>query len=113
MSESCYIFEVGMGIMYLMVESKVVDFMEAGGHILAGYMKEMKLSDQEFDLIYFCVAARYATSLVMGAYAYSMEPNNEYLRVTAKNGWPQLRRFWATPKEEVYENWSKVISSYD
>ena len=66
-----------------MVESKVVDFMEAGGHILAGYMKEMKLSDQEFDLIYFCVAARYATSLVMGAYAYSMEPNNEYLRVTA------------------------------
>ena len=36
MQRSCYVFEVAITIMYMMVESKIVDPLEVGGHVLAG-----------------------------------------------------------------------------
>ena len=46
--------------MYMMVESKVVDPLEVGGHVLAGYLSIMDLSEEEFDALKMCVAGRFA-----------------------------------------------------
>lgn len=112
MNESYYIFEVAIAIMYMMVESKVVDPMLAGGHLLAGYLLQRSLNVTEWEVLKTCVAARYCQSLVMGAYTYSLDPGNEYLLVTAANGWPQLERLWNTPTEQLYASWREVIASY-
>ena len=46
--------------MYMMVESKIVDPLEVGGHVLAGYLNLMDLTDDEFDALKMCVAGRFA-----------------------------------------------------
>ena len=95
--------------MYVMVESKLVDPMDVGGHVLAGYLEEMPLNDDEFDSLKILVACRFAKSLVLGAYTYKLSSGNEYVIVTAERGWGILRRFWATPKRNVYKRWREVI----
>ena len=52
--------QVGITIMYMMVESKIVDPLEVGGHVLAGYLILMDLTDDEFDALKMCVAGRFA-----------------------------------------------------
>ena len=101
-----------ISMMYMMVESKVVDPLSAGGYVLAGYLSHCSLNDTEWDILKTCVAGRFCQSLVMGAYTYSMDPGNEYLLVTAANGWPQLERLWATPKEQLYDSWKEIINSF-
>ena len=51
-------------IMYMMVESKVVDPLVVGGHVLAGYYQHMQLNATERDLLKTCVAGRFCQSLV-------------------------------------------------
>ena len=36
MSHSCYVFEAAITIMYMMVESRIVDPLDVGGYVLAG-----------------------------------------------------------------------------
>ena len=85
---------------------------EVGGHVLAGYLTSRKPTDQEFDVLRTCVAARFAQSLVMGAYSYSLDPGNEYLLITAKKGWDLVKAFWALPKEDLYKKWNEIVESY-
>ncbi len=112
MMDSYYLFEIAIVIMYMMVESKIVEPLLVGGHVLAGYLTEMQLSQVEFDCLKTCVAGRYCQSLVMGAYSYIQDPTNDYLIVTAANGWPQLKRLWDTPADQLYAGWRQIIQSY-
>ncbi|XP_064641873.1 hydroxylysine kinase-like [Lineus longissimus] len=107
-ANACYVFEIGLSMMYLSTCSRKLDFIEAGGHLLAGYLTHMTLSDLEFDLLRTVVAARYAQSLVLGEYFYSLE-KNEYCLSTSSAGWLQLEKLWETPKEKVMEIWSMII----
>ncbi|XP_047501616.1 hydroxylysine kinase-like [Penaeus chinensis] len=111
--ESCYIFEVAITIMYLMIEVDEMPPNDAGGHVLAGYLKHRRLSEAEWGVLRECVAARFAQSLVMGAYSYEQDPGNEYLLTTARRGWDVLATFWSAPKEEVLERWREIIRSYE
>ena len=50
-SKSCYLFEVAICIMYMMVEVTVIPPNEAGGHLLAGYYSKKSLSDLEWSIL--------------------------------------------------------------
>lgn len=112
-TSSCYLYEIAITIMYMMLDSVDVETFEVGGHVLAGYLSVRKLRDVEVDCLKVCVAARYAQSLTLGAYSHSLDPTNTYLLQTAKNGWAQLRRLWNMPKGELYEQWKNVLQQYD
>jgi len=81
--------------------------------VLAGYIKHRDMPLLERRLVRTCVAARYAQSLVMGAYSYSQDPGNEYLLITAKTGWKTLSDFWSVEEADLYREWDSIISSYD
>jgi len=106
------IFELGITIMYMMTQCKLVDPNDAGGHVVAGYEKVRSLPQIEEDVLRLCVAARYAQSLVMGAYAHQQDPTNDYLLTTAQTGWTNLSNFWRLPKEELYKKWTEIRQSY-
>ena len=59
-----------------------------------------------------CVCARFAQSLVLGAYAYHQNPTNEYVLITAVNGWTALRAIWEEPEERLYARWESIGRSY-
>ena len=109
---SYYIFEVAITICYLSIECECIDPLEVAGHMLAGYLTQMDLSNAEMDVLKTCIASRYCQSLVMGAYSYSLDPGNEYLLVTAKKGWTRLRKLWDTPEKQLRSMWDSVIQSY-
>lgn len=107
-----HVFEVAIAIMYMMIESHVIDPLLVGGHVLAGYLKERELNESEWKALKVCIAGRFAQSLTMGEYTYSQDPGNEYLLVTAKNGWKRLRELWNTPEDHLYAGWKDIIESY-
>jgi len=107
------IYEVSIAIMYMMTKCTAISPTLAGGHVLAGYIKHRDLPRMERSLVRTCVAARYAQSLVMGAYSYSQDPGNEYLLITAKTGWKTLSDFWSLEESELYREWDNIISMYD
>lgn len=107
-----HVFEAAIGIMYMMVESHVIDPLLVGGHVLAGYLKERELNEWEWKALRVCIAGRFAQSLTMGEYTYSQDPGNEYVLVCAKNGWKRLRALWTMPEEQLYAGWREIIDSY-
>ena len=109
---SYLVFEVAITICYISIECKCMDHLDVGGHILAGYMTQIELSREEFDALKVLVAARYCTELLLGAHAFSIDPSNDYLIKTSYKGWPQLRKLWQTPNEELCNNWRSIMHSY-
>ena len=112
MNESYYVDDVAIAIMYMMLDSQTVPLLDVGGHVLAGYLTQRRLNDAEWSALRLCVAARYAQSLIMGAYSHSLEAGNEYLLTTTARGWPRLQQIWRTSDEELLRNWRNVIATY-
>lgn len=57
-----------------------------------------------------CVAARLCQSLVLGVYSNSMDPNNEYILSSQKNGWCLLEDIWR--HEDIEKLWSETGDDY-
>ena len=106
-------FEVAMLITYMMIDSEIVNTLDVGGHVLAGYLSERQLSDVEMDLLRVCIAGRLCQSLTMGEYTYMQDPGNEYVLTTAANGWKTLRCIWGIQKEQLYKRWMDIIKMYN
>ncbi|XP_067001179.1 hydroxylysine kinase [Anabrus simplex] len=109
---SCYLFELAITICYMMLQSKQLHPLEAGGHVIAGYITKRPLPALEFQLLKLCVCARLCQSLVLGAYSYLQDPGNQYILSTAANGWSLLQNLWHTSDEEVCKRWEAVMASY-
>jgi len=112
--ESPYVFEIGTTVMYTMLHCTGMDKNEVGGHVLAGYEKiRGPLSPLELDVLPVVAAARFVQSLVLGAHYFKQNPENEYVLVTAKGGgWETLTDFWAMPRGELFQLWSRISTSY-
>ncbi|XP_014678890.1 PREDICTED: hydroxylysine kinase-like [Priapulus caudatus] len=110
---SYYVFELAVLIAHVMLKNGGIGLIEVGGHVIAGYFSVKPLSDLEFDLLKVCVASRYTQALVMSEYTYTqVDPGNQYLLTTGKTGWPQLKRLWSTPKEEIKATWKAIMNTY-
>ena len=106
------IFELAITTMYMMTQCKVIDPNEVGGHVMAGYQTVRPLPEVEKEILRVSVAARYAQSLVMGAYTYMQDPSNDYVLVTAQHGWKNLKQFWDLPASDLYAKWDQIQDSY-
>ncbi|XP_074647687.1 hydroxylysine kinase-like [Tubulanus polymorphus] len=86
------------------------DVLEVCAQCLAGYLSYAPLNDLEMSMVPVLVAARYAQSLVMGAHAYSRDPSNDYVLVTARRGWIQLAELRKYTKEDLLIRLKERIS---
>lgn len=107
----CYVFEVAITIMYLMLENPSP--LDVGGTLLAGWESIMPLTDDERDSIFLLVLGRLCQSLVYGRYNVKKYPDNkEYLLTTAKNGTWLLNKLWKLGKKEVEKKWFTDASTF-
>ncbi|XP_054569262.1 hydroxylysine kinase [Eptesicus fuscus] len=112
MSYGCYVFEVAIAIMYMMIESR--DPLGVGGHVLAGFESVIPLTPAERDALFLLVCGRFCQSLVMAAHSCRLHPENaEYLMITAKTGWKHLQQMFAVGREAVEEIWFGTAKSYE
>lgn len=108
-SKSPIIFEIGIAMTYMMMQAKSL---ESGGIFLAGYNSIYPVSSEEKDLLKYCVAARLAQSLVMGAYTHSQDPTNEYVLVTQEDGWKLIQELWSEQFTNIDEIWQAAADKY-
>ena len=68
--------------------------------------------DAERKMLRTAAAARMVQSLVLGAYNHSLDPTNDYLLTTAKQGWTVLHQLWSTSQDDVDKLWDHIQASY-
>lgn len=56
------------------------------------------------------MAARLAQSLVLGKYSATLDPENEYILSSQKNGWCLLEEIWS--HEDIDKVWSDTADEY-
>lgn len=106
------VYEVSITIAYMMIESTELDPLEAAGHTLAGYAKELTLSPADFNVLKECISARMAQSFTYGAHNHKLDPTNTYCLRTQRTGWPKLKQMWNMPKPELYGLWARILGQY-
>ncbi|XP_063995771.1 hydroxylysine kinase [Diachasmimorpha longicaudata] len=99
---SCLIFELIIALCYMIIQVKDI---ERGRHVIHGYLSVKKITELERKILKIGVCARLCQSLVMGAYSHLNNPKNDYVIVTAANGWKILRELWIMDEEAVFKMW--------
>lgn len=111
LTNGCYVFEVAIEIMYLMLENRSP--LDVGGVVLAGWESIMVLNEDERDSLFLLVPGRFCQSLVYGRYNVKKYPDNKkYLLTTAKSGTWLLKKLWELGKKEVERKWFHDASTY-
>uniref|UniRef100_A0A1B0AUR9 Hydroxylysine kinase n=1 Tax=Glossina palpalis gambiensis TaxID=67801 RepID=A0A1B0AUR9_9MUSC len=108
-NKSPMIFEVAIGLTYLLLQAKNL---ESGGIFLAGFETIQPLIANEKQYLKYCVAARLAQSLVMGAYTHSIDTTNEYVLVTQEQGWKLIEELWCERFKEIDDIWENSANKY-
>ncbi|XP_055837835.1 hydroxylysine kinase [Episyrphus balteatus] len=103
------IFEIGIAMTYMILQAKSL---VAGGVFLAGYDTNKPLKPEEKKFLKYCVAARLAQSLTMGAYTHSLHPSNDYVLVTQEDGWKLIEDLWVHNFEGIDEIWADAADNY-
>ncbi|XP_055712666.1 hydroxylysine kinase [Phlebotomus papatasi] len=108
--DSCYtlyIFELAIAMAYMMLQTGEL---ETGGFFLAGYESIRLVPQHEYNVLRICVAARLCQSLVLGIYTHTLDPENEYILTSQKNGWQLLQLLWSEKKTD--ELWRNTADEY-
>ncbi|CAG9766204.1 unnamed protein product [Ceutorhynchus assimilis] len=103
----CYLYELALAMMYMIV---LANDIEAGGHVLAGYLSVRPMREEDINLLKICVMARFCQSLVLGAHASLQDPGNDYVLITAKKGWGLLKQLAEESEAEVLRKWKNIYS---
>ncbi len=88
--------EVAIAATYVMLNKP--DPVGAAVHVVRGYNRAYPLEEAELAVLHDLVAARLCCSVLMSAYRTSLEPGNEYLRVSEAPAWALLRHLTAASR---------------
>ncbi|XP_075153876.1 hydroxylysine kinase [Haematobia irritans] len=108
-NKSPILFEIGIALTYMVLQAKNL---ESGGIFLAGFEAIIPLNNDIKHLLKYCLAARLAQSLVMGAYTHSLDPSNEYVLVTQEQGWKLIYELWHNTFEGIDDLWQSAGDRY-
>ncbi|XP_005182629.1 hydroxylysine kinase [Musca domestica] len=108
-NKSPILFEIGIALTYMLLQAKSL---ESGGVFLAGFETILPLNAETKSYLKYCVAARLAQSLVMGAYTHSLHPSNEYVLVTQEQGWKLIEELWREKWETIDDIWKTSCDNY-
>lgn len=108
-NKSPILFEIGIALTYMLLQAKSL---ESGGVFLAGFETILPLNAETKSYLKYCVAARLAQSLVMGAYTHSLHPSNEYVLVTQEQGWKLVEELWREKWETIDDIWKTSCDNY-
>ncbi len=75
--------------------------LDTASKILKGYNNRLPLKDAELDVLLNLIAARLTMSVCISAYQYSINPENEYLKISEKPAWDALEKLIAVDPSDA------------
>ena len=116
---TCYVFELTILLTHAMkwdlhkqqAESQSV--LKSVAPLLAGYLKQFPLAEDELDCLYYLIAARLCQMGLVMTNALRMDPDtySSYLMENAEAAWKALERLWAIPKAQADAIWRRARES--
>jgi len=85
--------ELAIAISYAMFEKN--DPLKWAAYIISGYHDILPLEEKELELLYYLIAARLCTSVILSSEGIQNNPENEYLLVSQKPTWDLLNKWIA------------------
>ncbi|MHA1962445.1 MAG: aminotransferase class III-fold pyridoxal phosphate-dependent enzyme [Candidatus Thorarchaeota archaeon] len=82
------IFELAIVTAYTILEKS--DPIAAAAQIIRGYHREFPLTELEIELLFYMICIRLTMTVTIAAYQTSLEPDNEYLRISEAQAWDTL-----------------------
>ena len=119
-SYSPTVCDVAMAMAYAMIgvgnncnSGEPLDFILAGGHLLAGYLSVHELSETERKALYVLVCCAYCRELVMCQHEFVKQArSNYYLLTSLASGWRQLGTLWGLAEGATLQTWADVLEKY-
>ena len=91
----------------------LLDPIEAGAHVLAGYLSQNAITSSEVAILKIAIEARITQSLVLGQHTFKHEqPGNFYILNTQKTGWHMLKLLRAMSQEELFAKWKMMVPHF-
>ena len=105
---SCRVFEIAIAAAYMMNVAED-DVIKAGAYTVAGFHENCPLSQEESDVIFYCIQARLCLSGCFGAESCTMHPDNaEYLLTDARRVWRVLEALEGINKVKFDTMWREL-----
>lgn len=82
------VIELAVAATYIMMDK--VDPVGAAAEVVHGYHETYPLEEAEISVLHGLIQARLCSSVLVSAFRGSLEPENEYLRVSEKGAWSLL-----------------------
>ena len=86
--------------------------LNAAAAIVEGYHSRLALLDEEISVLYHFIAMRLCMSVSICAYQQSVEPDNEYLRISEQPAWEMLYQLQNIPPATALEIFRDIIASH-
>ncbi|CAG2229684.1 AGPHD1 [Mytilus edulis] len=112
MHNSYTITDLAILIAHMSTECKCMDPLDSGGHIIAGYLTERKLTASEIDILRTLICCRISHVVVVSEYTLTMDPGNKYILSFIERYKPLLLKYWNTSKAELHERWKTILKEY-
>ena len=105
---SCRVFEIAIAVAYMMNVAEN-DVVKAAAYTVAGFHENCPLSQEERDVIFYCIQARLCQSGCFGTESSAMYPDNsEYLLFEARGIWNVLETLAGINKETFNKMWREL-----
>lgn len=95
------IFELAIGIAYAILDK--LDPLTTATHVVRGFHSIFPLTESELDVLFSLICSRLAMSVSISAYQKTLEPDNEYLRISEALAWKALQQLrFVHPRFALY-----------
>ena len=114
MSYSYPALEVLRLIADMMIGCHLVDLLDIGGYVIAGYAcVNVKAIQSFYGSIYPCVLACLAQYIILSTHEYDLQgQKNEYVLEGTESSRKVLKCLQSIKKSTVYDSWNKVFNLY-
>ncbi|XP_028410249.1 hydroxylysine kinase-like isoform X2 [Dendronephthya gigantea] len=108
---SCRVFEIAIAAAYMMNVAED-DIIKVGAYTVAGFHEICPLSQEESDVIFYCIQARLCMSGCFGAESCETHPDNaEYFLCDARRVWRVLEALASIDKHKFDKMWRELYNS--
>ncbi len=97
MLKTITVAEIAIAAAYAMLDKP--DPLAAAAELVAGYHQALPLTEREVALLFPLICTRLAVSVVNASYQQQIEPDNQYLQISARPAWALLEQLASVPPQ--------------
>ncbi|KAK7489016.1 hypothetical protein BaRGS_00019677 [Batillaria attramentaria] len=98
----------------MMIDCQLVDVMDIGGHVIAGYMSVNSFTVKQFHYLYETALTCLAQYIILGTHEHQVQEGaNVYVMIGVAPSLQVLDKLKGVSSKRVYRAWAAVLRAYN